>query len=313
MKNGRPSNLFPLLRATRHPFGDHQKRYEFFFCNGQNRRYGNREVWDASGSSNLAVLNAHITSHILYKTKDECLNELPEKVREYKTVPVGSKYEIQHNRALNELVVVYNSFSDSSKDEGNDAILGAFMRLRQVAAFAKIDAAVALAKEILQTEPSIVIFTCFVAAAKELHKNLESAGWTGEILAGETPSAKRQKMIDNFQDGIKPVFIGTFGAAGVGITLTAARTIILMDRPWTPGDALQAEDRVRRIGQTKSVRSIWIRAFNIDEQIDGLIEYKIQNASSVVEKNSKSNDSSAAPRISIKKLVETILTENNVK
>jgi SNF2 family DNA or RNA helicase len=104
MKNGRPSNLFPLLRATRHPFGDDQKLYEFFFCNGQNRRYGNREVWDASGSSNLALLNAHITSHILHKTKDDCLNELPEKIREYKTVPVGSKYEIQHNRALNELV-----------------------------------------------------------------------------------------------------------------------------------------------------------------------------------------------------------------
>ena len=106
MKNGRPSNLFPLLRATRHPFGDNQKCYEFFFCNGQNKRYGNREVWDASGSSNLAVLNGHITSHILYKTKDECLNELPQKVREFKTVPVGSKYEIQHNRALNELVSI---------------------------------------------------------------------------------------------------------------------------------------------------------------------------------------------------------------
>lgn len=154
---------------------------------------------------------------------------------------------------------IYKSFSSNTNADGNDAILGAFARLRQVAAFAKVDATVALAKNVLKEEPSVVIFTYFVTAAKEVHKALESAGWTGEILAGETPSSKRQQMVDNFQGGVSPVFVGTFGAAGVGITLTAARTIILMDRPWTPGDTLQAEDRVRRIGQTREVRSVWIR------------------------------------------------------
>jgi len=122
------------------------------------------------------------------------------------------------------------SSSSAQNGGGNEAILGAFARLRQVAAFAKIDATVALAKSILQEEPSIVIFTYFVAVAKEVHRKLESAGWTGELLAGETPSAKRQGMVDNFQDGVSPVFVATFGAGGVGITLTAARTIILMDR-----------------------------------------------------------------------------------
>ena len=104
MKNGKPSNLFPLLRAARHPFGDDQKMYEAFFCNGQQRCYGGRSVWDASGCSNLGMLNAHISSHVLYKTKDECLKELPGKTREYKTIPVGSKFQIQHNRALSDLV-----------------------------------------------------------------------------------------------------------------------------------------------------------------------------------------------------------------
>eukprot|EP00979_Chaetoceros_neogracilis_P012421 scaffold3310_cov283-Chaetoceros_neogracile.AAC.3 len=303
MKNGKPSNLFPLLRATRHPFGDDQKRYEFFFCNGQSKTFGNKEVWDASGSSNLGMLNAHIASHILYKTKEECLKDLPGKKREYMKVPVGSKYEIQHNRALNDLANIYKSFGSNTKSDGNDAILGAFARLRQVAAFAKIDATVALAKNILKEEPSIVIFTYFVTVAKEVHKALESAGWTGEILAGETPSGKRQQMVDNFQAGVSPVFIGTFGAAGVGITLTAARTIILMDRPWTPGDTLQAEDRVRRIGQTREVRSIWM----------SLIECKNQNANSVMDqRNKQGNDSRAAPKLSIRKLVKTIVENNPV-
>lgn len=315
MKNGKPSNLFPLLRAARHPFGDDRKRYETFFCNGQNKRFGgNRDIWDANGSSNLGMLNAHIVSHMLYKTKDECLKDLPGKKREHMKVPVGSKYEIQHNRALNELAKIFKSLSSTANDSGgNDAILGAFARLRQVAAFAKIEATVALAKRVLKEEPSVVIFTYFVNVAKEVHKGLESAGWTGELLAGETPSAKRQQMVDNFQSGVSPVFIGTFGAAGVGITLTAARTIILMDRPWTPGDALQAEDRVRRIGQTKEVRSIWMRAFDIDEQIDDLIEFKNQNANSVMDKrHMQVNESRAAPKISIRNLVKTIVESNPV-
>ena len=86
--------------------------------------------------------------------------------------------------------------------------------------------------------------------------------------------------------------------------------------PWTPGDALQAEDRVRRIGQTKNVRSIWMTAFDVDEQIDNLIEHKSQNAITVVNsnRNSTSNDvcniSKAAPKISIRQLVQCCIVAN---
>mmetsp|Transcript_22601 Transcript_22601/g.34453 ORF Transcript_22601/g.34453 Transcript_22601/m.34453 type:complete len:813 (+) Transcript_22601:174-2612(+) len=309
MKNGKPANLFPLLRAVGHPFGDDQRLYEAYFCNGQHKTFGGRTVWDASGSSNLGLLNCHIKSHVVYKTKEECLM-LPEKKREFRTVPVGSKFEIQHNRALADLAAVFKaSKSKYHKDESGEAVLGAFARVRQVAAYAKIDATVSLAKSILEEEPSIVIFTYFVQVAKEVHRKLESHGWNGEFLSGETPSSKRQAMVDNFQAGISPVFCCTFGAGGVGITLTAARTIILMDRPWTPGDALQAEDRVRRIGQTKSVRSIWLRCFECDTQIDNLLDSKNDNATSVVSSDTQSNEHKAAPKISIKSLVETIVKD----
>ncbi|EJK51952.1 hypothetical protein THAOC_28827, partial [Thalassiosira oceanica] len=69
MKNGKPTNLFPLLKAVRHPFGDDQRRYEFYFCAGQQRSWG----WDAAGSSNLGVLGAHTASHVFRMTKEECL------------------------------------------------------------------------------------------------------------------------------------------------------------------------------------------------------------------------------------------------
>ena len=199
MKNGKPTNLFPLLKATRHPFGDDQRLFETFFCNGQQRNYGGRLVWDASGSSNLNILNAHITSHLFYKTKDDCLKDLPSKEREYKQVPVSSRFELQHNQALLDMAAVQRSLQSADNDSGNGAILGAFSRLRLIAAQAKIEAAVALAKDILLVEGSIVIFTNFVDVAKQVHSQLKVAGWKGELLVGETLASKRQAMVDNFQ------------------------------------------------------------------------------------------------------------------
>jgi len=319
MKNGKPANLFPLLRATGHPFGDDQMAYETHFCNGQQKRVGpgcGRVVWDANGSSNLQLLNAHISSHVVYKTKEDCLKELPKKTREYRKVPVSSRYEIQHTNAMRELANIVQSLTDADNDS-NDAVLGAFARVRQVSSFAKVDATVALAKCILEKESSVVIFTFFVSVAKKVHKKLNESGWDGELLTGETATKKRQGIVDNFQAGVSPVFVATFGAGGVGITLTAACTVILLDRPWTPGDALQAEDRVRRIGQTRPVTSIWMRAFQVDEQIDKLIEQKGHNSTAVVVgrqdshlNNLDKNKSASAPKVSLRQLVQSIVTNN---
>merc|ERR1712194_924186 len=145
--------------------------------------------------------------------------------------------------------------------EVGEVLLRLVGKVRFVSSIAKVDATVALAMTILEKEPAVVIFTHFVEVAKRVHNKLIESGWNGEILTGETPGNKRAKKVNNFQEGLSPVFTCTFGVGGVGLTLTAASTIILLDRPWTPGDTLQAEDRVRRIGQTKAVTSIWMTAF----------------------------------------------------
>ena len=81
---------------------------------------------------------------------------------------------------------------------GQEALLGAFSRVRLIASLAKVDAAVALAKSILGKEGSIVVFTYFVNVAKQVHKKLYESGWSGELLVGETPADKRQVRL-NFQ------------------------------------------------------------------------------------------------------------------
>jgi len=330
MKNGKPHNLFPLLQAVQHPLaysghtGGPQKRYqqqllqkqrafEEHFCAGHQRNIGqSRFVWQAHGSSNLEQLRQLTSSHILYLKKEDVLKDLPPRTREFRQVPVSSRFVLQHQKALQELESAYNSTSaNGNGDTKNDVILGAVQKVRMVGSLAKVDATIALAKQRLQTQSAIVIFSSFVQVCKQISSSLQEAGWKCELLTGETPPSKRQAMVDNFQNGISPVFCCTFGAGGVGLTLTASSTVLLVDRPWTPGEADQAEDRVRRIGQTKPVTSIWMSAFELDKQIDSLLEQKKQTAAAVLGDDSEncnsSNASHAAPRLSIFQMLKAIL------
>lgn len=226
MKNGRPSNLFPLLRAVQHPFGDNQKRYEFYFCNGQQKLYRGRETWDATGSSNLKELNAHIAQHLFRLTKEECLLELPPRKREVVRIPVPSRHELHYKQALKDLAEALRLSRTHCGGESDD-VLSLFQRLHQISAIAKVDAIATLANSILVEEGSVVIFTSFVAVAKEIHQKLEHMDWKGELLTGETAAKKRQAMVDRFQACISPVFVATYGVGGVGLTLTVELVVYL--------------------------------------------------------------------------------------
>ena len=169
-------------------------------------------IWDASGSSNLKELNAHTASHIFRKTKEECMSkELPPKKREPHKIVVSSLHELRYSQALKDLARAFTLSRSAENGGDKDDILTPFNKLRQISSIAKVDAAVALANSILKDESSLVIFTSFVAVAKDLYQKLDAMGWTGEILTGETVPHKRQMMVDNFQSEISPVFICTYG------------------------------------------------------------------------------------------------------
>lgn len=73
-----------------------------------------------------------------------------------------------------------------------------------------------------------------------------------------------------------------------GLTLTRSHTVYLLDRPWTPGDVMQAEDRVRRIGQTADeIRSFWIVGFDIDKKLDSLLQTKDKSCQTVLADGTK--------------------------
>ena len=69
-------------------------------------------------------------------------------------------------------------------------------------------------------------------------------------------------------------FFSFFGVGGLGFTLHRARHVVLLERPWTPGDAEQAEDRCHRIGMQGELISHWLQLGVADQMVDDLIASK---------------------------------------
>ncbi|SEF79616.1 Superfamily II DNA or RNA helicase, SNF2 family [Thermomonospora echinospora] len=103
-------------------------------------------------------------------------------------------------------------------------------------------------------------------------------------LHGGTPKARRDELVQRFQEDAEPaVFLLSLKAAGTGLTLTAANHVVHIDRWWNPAVEDQATDRAFRIGQTRNVQ---VRKFicvgTLEERVDEMIERKKALAESVV-------------------------------
>jgi phosphoribosylaminoimidazole (AIR) synthetase len=131
----------------------------------------------------------------------------------------------------------------------------------------------ALVKDLRQREEPVVLFTAFLGTARLLHRLL-GGDRQAVLLTGAVPPPQRQALVDRFQAGERPLLIATYGTGGLGFTLHRARHVVLLERPWTPGDAEQAEDRCHRIGMGAMLTSHWLQLGVADQLVDGLIAGK---------------------------------------
>lgn len=294
IKNGRPSNLFPLLKAVGHDLAKNKREYEIRYCAAKPTRFC---PWDVTGAAHLDELHAKTKDVILRRTKAECL-DLPEKTRVFREAEVSSDRLKLWKAAYKEAQEEY----ESNRGMNNGEALVLLGKLRKAASHAKVETAIALAEEILEQGQQVVLFTEFLDSARELHKVLG-----GELLIGETPVEERQPMVERFQSGKSKVFISTSRAGGVGITLTASQVVIMVDRPWTPGDAVQCEDRCHRIGQSSSVTAIWLQFSDIDIKVDSILEQKQERIELVLQGKRKTLRGIKNPMEAAKEIAQAIL------
>jgi len=130
--------------------------------------------------------------------------------------------------------------------------LQALAKVRKETALAKVPWCVRFADELLSEQEKVVIFAWHKEVVAKLAEGL--AAYHPVIITGETPVEERELAVKAFQHDPKTrVFIGNMLAAGQGLTLTAASTVVFAELDWTPANLSQAEDRCHRIGQVDNV------------------------------------------------------------
>jgi SNF2 family DNA or RNA helicase len=125
--------------------------------------------------------------------------------------------------------------------------------------------------------------------------NLLSASLTKEgiehgLITGAQSEEERQKAVDDFQAGKIKWILFTAQAGGVGITLTAARRLIMLQRPWSLVDHKQALDRIHRIGSEIHDSVIvmdYVTEGTIEERVIQVLESKSENFEQIVKDKDK--------------------------
>ena len=239
------------------------------------------------GYKNLEEIRAMMDNIMLRRLKTEVL-DLPEKIRKIEYVDMTPK----QNQIYKE--VYAGVMSDLQKIKFSNNPLSMMIRLRQATGWtgilsntikesAKMDRMVELIEEISASGQKAIIFSNWESMTEVAREKLKS--YNPAYITGATKADERMKEVDRFQNDDRcKVIIGTIGAMGTGLTLTAAQNVIFLDSPWNMALKAQAEDRAHRIGTKGTVNIITLVCKNtIDERIEELVEKKGQIADALVD------------------------------
>lgn len=114
---------------------------------------------------------------------------------------------------------------------------------------------------------------------------MTKAGIEHGLITGAQNEDERQQSIDDFQSGRKKWILFTAQAGGVGVTLTAARRLIMLQRPWSLVDYKQALDRVHRIGSEihdSIIITDYVTEGTIEERVIQVLDTKADNFEQIV-------------------------------
>ncbi|MDB5276844.1 MAG: helicase [Ferruginibacter sp.] len=235
---------------------------------------------------------------ILRRTKEQVAKDLPEKTETILFCEMEKEqrkiYDAYRNSYRDKIMGVIDQ---QGIDKSQLTILQGLMKLRQICDSPailneeekypnhsiKLDE---LTREIFENigEHKALVFSQFLGMLALIREKLTEQGIPYEYFDGSTSITDRQRAIDNFQNNDEcRVFLISLKAGGVGLNLTAADYVYIVDPWWNPAVEQQAIDRTHRIGQTKNIfayRMICIDT--IEDKILQLQERKRKLASELI-------------------------------
>lgn len=252
------------------------------------------------GSEALETLRNRINPFILRRLKKDVLKDLPEK---HTNIAYCELTKEQKELYLSILEAAKLEIFETVKRKGfhnsRIEIFSALTRLRQVCCHPKLLSSdirgdvhtsgkfnlfMEMIAEAIEGGHNIIVFSQFTRMLNLIahalkHKNIDYL-----YLDGKTKD--RMDLVNRFQAGEAPIFLLSLKAAGTGLTLTKADTVIHFDLWWNPAVEDQATDRAYRMGQKRIVTNYKLVTLGtIEEKILALQEKKRLLIDSIVDGN----------------------------
>jgi superfamily II DNA or RNA helicase len=202
---------------------------------------------------------------ILRRTKQQVVKDLPDKLEQTLHVDMEpAQRQLYENLKAHYRNALLRKDPDALRTSKIE-VLEALLRLRQAACHpalidperanepsAKLDMLLPQLEEVIEEGHKVLVFSQFTSFLALVRTRLDAAKIPYEYLDGRTRN--REERVNHFQEDPNcPVFLISLKAGGLGLNLTAAEYVYLLDPWWNPAVEAQAIDRSHRIGQTRRV------------------------------------------------------------
>ena len=256
---------------------------------------GTRAEFSRRSKGNLEGLRSMVAPLMLRRTKKEVLPQLPPMTELRVMVDFSEEeralYESCRRRALDY----------AQQGDGAVTLLAELTRLRRLCCHgklvlndfhgqsSKLKAMLQLIEELNEAGHRALVFSQFTDVLDLAEIALHDKGFTTLRLDGSMSAAKREKKVQLFQQGNVQVFLISLKAGGVGLNLTAADYVILLDPWWNPAVEDQATSRSHRIGQHNPVTVYRLIARDtVEERVMEMQEAKQSLAESIIHEGTAS-------------------------
>ena len=195
---------------------------------------------------------------ILRRTKSQVLSDLPAKVEN--TVYLRFS-DIEKEQYLYQLAHIKKNLKEVASVQRYGEVFKGLLKLRQLCLWqqqkllhsTKIKFLFKNLEQILQEGHQVLIFSQFTSYLDIIQERVVERSMPFSRIDGSYSIKKRAENIKLFQSGRNKVFLISLKSGGLGLNLTAASYVYIMDPWWNPAVEAQAIDRAHRIGQKKSI------------------------------------------------------------
>lgn len=237
-----------------------------------------------------------IKPFVMRRKKEEVLTELPDLIEVVYKNELEDQQKAIYLAQLQQMRDRLAQVTDQEFQRSRVEILSGLMRLRQICdtpalfmddyqgASGKLDSLRDLLLQVADGGHRVLIFSQFKGMLEKIEQELPDLGLTSFKITGSTPAQDRQEMTKAFNQGERDAFLISLKAGGVGLNLTGADTVILVDLWWNPAVEAQAIGRAHRMGQEQKVEVYrLITKGTIEEKIQELQEQKKHLVSQVLD------------------------------